>query len=150
MNLAGWVENGIPGVAQAKAVWAVAKGWVLLVVALAIFGAGFYAGQRWAAGETRAALRKADKATMDAGAWKQASEGWKGVADHWQSKYKADENTRAEYAKQAQASLERLARLESEAKARKAEWQANFERAKRNPNCAELLKETTCSVFSGY
>lgn len=142
--------NAIPGAGQAKALWAVAKGWVLLGAAISLIGAGFYAGHHWASGETQAALRKADKATMDAGAWKQASEGWKGVADHWQAKYNTDEKTRKEYADQAQAILKRLATMEEAARARKAKWDRDFEAAKRNPNCAELLKETTCSVFAGY
>lgn len=144
------ILNAIPGVAQAKGLWAVAKGWVLLGVALAIFSAGIYSGHRWESGETQKALRKMDQAQNATTAWKASSQGWELAAGAWQKRFDADEATRREFARQAQATLDKLAQLQSEAEARQAKWQSDFDKAKQNPNCAELLKETTCSVFSGY
>jgi hypothetical protein len=119
-------------------------------VALAVFALGVLIGYRLQAGEVSEAKRERDNAVNTAHKWEEAAAGYKTASERWKQRYAADQ---AEAARQREAARKALAGIEREraaAEREAADWRRRFGNAQRNPDCAELMRATTCPAFTDY
>lgn len=142
--------GAIPGVAQAKGLWAVAKGWVLLGVALAIFSAGIYSGHRWESGATEKARRDRDNQANVAKQWKDRADGLDGVVSAFQRTNAENRKRDKEQQEQAERILAKLVLERQKAEDERADWQRRYAEAMESPDCMDLLKATSCAAFRSY
>lgn len=144
------MTDAVPGVATVKAAWAAGKVWFLLALVLLLLVIGAWAGHKWAAGETQAALRQKDAAVADRDAWKAASGTWQKATKTWADRFKADEAEASRQRAQAAKVLDQLAAAAEKARREREAWERRYRDALKNPDCAELAKATTCAAFSRY
>ena len=120
------------------------------IAAAVLLALGFAAGYRWQAGEVADAEKAQAAAEADRDAWQAAAGKWEDATGRWQARYAADE---AEARRQKAEAARQLALLEQEeerARRAAADWKARFNAARRDPDCAALMEETSCPVFSDY
>jgi hypothetical protein len=82
--------------------------------------------------------------------WAEAAAGYKQASEGWKARYEADQK---EAARQREAARKELAGIERDRKAAEkeaADWRARFTKAQRNPDCAELMRSTSCPAFTDY
>lgn len=118
--------------------------------ALALLAAGVWGGHRWQAGEVADAEKAQAKAEAERDGWRDAAAGWERAQGLWKGRYEADQ---AEAERQRKAAQEALAGIDRERRAAEreaADWRERFSRAQRNPDCAELMRATSCPAFTDY
>lgn len=140
----------IPGAAYAKAAWASSKAIIIGCVLLAVLGFGFYAGKRWETGNTEKQRAKTVAAEQDRDAWHQRADSFQSGIGRWEERYAADQRSLNEQKKRAGEILERLEKQKASAAAQEKAWRERYAASIKSPDCAELLKETTCAAFQGF
>jgi hypothetical protein len=138
----------IPGMVSAA--WASGKWIIIACVVGALLAVGFYGGKRWETGNTQKALRERDAAKADAVAWHQRADSFQAGIGRWEERYAADQRSLNEQKKRAGEILERLEKQKASAAAQEKAWRERYAASIKSPDCAELLKETTCAAFQGF
>lgn len=142
--------SAIPGVATARLAFAAGKAWAWVGAVLVLIAFGFYFGNLFGTRGKAQVEIELESVKADRNEWRTAADSWKSVADHWQKRNEEDQRVRDAQRKEAEAILKRLNEMEVQQKAAQKAWLNRFNAAAISPECAELRKETKCSVFSDY
>lgn len=127
-----------------------AKLAILGVAAVTLLAAGFAGGHRWQAGEVADAEKAQAEAEIDRDKWRDAAAGYKRATERWQATVEANAREAEKQLKQAQALIEQADVEEARAKRDAAAWRERFQKAQRDPSCAELMEATACPAFRSY
>lgn len=140
----------IPGAGYAKAAWAAGKVYIILAVLALTLAAGFYAGKRWETGNTEKEKAKKVAAEHERDAWHQRADAFQAGIGRWEERYAADQRSLNEQKKKAGEILAKLEKQKAQAAAQEDAWRKRYAASIKSPDCAELLKETTCAAFQGF
>lgn len=135
---------------QAQAIWAAGKLWILLGAAAALMAIAFMGGLRWQKGAVESAKRARDNQANVAAQWKDRASGLQAAVDGFEASNAESTRRANEQRQQAERVLADLAKDKKVAEARAADWQRRYNEAKKNPDCAELMKATACPAFRSY
>lgn len=119
-------------------------------VAAATFAAGVLLGWQLQAGNVSEAKRDRDKAATAAQKWEDAASGYKQASEGWKARYAADQEEAKRQREAARKALAGIERERKDAEREAADWRKRFTRAQRNPDCAELMRATSCPAFIEY
>jgi uncharacterized protein HemX len=124
---------------------------VVAAVALTVaFALGLWAGQAWSRGRVEAARAAEEVAKRDGAGWETTARLYAKTLAAFRERDKANAAELDRLRRQAaQAAKDRDAEQRA-AEVAYANWRASYAAALRSPDCAELMKETTCAAFRSY
>lgn len=118
--------------------------------ALALFASGCYAGWKWQQDEIEDLREQARELRESRDAWEFAANEWRRASEKWAARYQREQQEAKQRKRKAQQLLAAAEKEEVAAKREAKAWQARFEQARRDPDCAALMQETTCPAFASY
>lgn len=125
--------------------------WCLIVgCLLALLGTGFYGGYKWQADEVADARNATTRALRLRDEWQVRADQFETANGKWAARFAADEKAAADRAAKAGRILADLEAQREKSEREAAAWAQRYADAQKRPDCAALMKDSTCPIFADY